>query len=111
MEDRDPGGTHMPASLQEANSGTTPVRDGYRFDEAGLDRWMRASVADYGGPLTAEQFRGGESKPTSRLIYPRRCYSLGRKPPGPLLKGAPPVERGAGGPSALGTGSFPVAPR
>jgi len=99
----------MPASSQEANSGTTPVREGYRFDEAGLDRWMRASVADYGGPLTVEQFRGGQSNPTYELITPARCYVLRRKPPGPLLKGAHAVEREARVTSALGSVGFPVA--
>jgi len=99
----------MPASSQEANSGTTPVREGYRFDEAGLDRWMRASVADYGGPLTVEQFRGGQSNPTYELITPGRCYVLRRKPPGPLLKGAHAVEREARVTSALGSVGFPVA--
>jgi aminoglycoside phosphotransferase (APT) family kinase protein len=97
------------SELAEANSGTTPVREGYAFDIGALDAWMRAHVADYAGPLTVEQFRGGQSNPTYKLITPRRAYVLRRKPPGQLLKGAHAVEREAKVLSALGKVGFPVA--
>jgi aminoglycoside phosphotransferase (APT) family kinase protein len=99
----------MTSASQEANSGTTSVRDAYRFDEAGLDRWMTAHVADYSGPMTVQQFRGGQSNPTYKLVTPGRCYVLRRKPSGPLLKGAHAVEREARVTQALGSVGFPVA--
>ncbi|MGK2908368.1 MAG: phosphotransferase [Sphingobium sp.] len=97
------------SSLEEANSGTTAVRDAVRFDEAALDRWMRASVEGYRGPLRVEQFRGGQSNPTFKLITPDKCYVMRRKPPGPLLKGAHAVEREAKVLIGLGKANFPVA--
>jgi aminoglycoside phosphotransferase (APT) family kinase protein len=92
-----------------ANSGTTPVREGYRFDEAALAGWMEANVAGYVGPLTVEQFKGGLSNPTYKLITPGRSYVLRRKPPGQILKGAHAVEREAKVLTALGGAGFPVA--
>lgn len=92
-----------------ANSGTTPVRDGYRFDEAALARWLVDHVDGYAGPLAVEQFRGGMSNPTYKLVTPGRSYVLRRKPPGQLLKGAHAVEREARVLMALGNAGFPVA--
>jgi aminoglycoside phosphotransferase (APT) family kinase protein len=93
----------------EANAGTTPVREGYRFDEAALDAWMQANVEGYAGPLTVEQFKGGQSNPTYKLVTPGRAYVLRRKPPGLIIKGAHAVEREARVLSALGLAGFPVA--
>lgn len=92
-----------------ANSGTTPVREGYRFDEAALARWMADNVDGFVGPLTVEQFRGGQSNPTYRLVTPGRAYVLRRKPPGELLPGAHAVDREATALSRLGEADFPVA--
>ncbi len=91
------------------NVGTTPVREGYAFDEASLARWMTANVAGFRGPLRVEQFKGGQSNPTYKLITPAHAYVLRRKPPGALLKGAHAVEREARVLSALGGAGFPVA--
>lgn len=99
----------MSGTAQEANAGTTPVREGYRFDEAALAKWMEANVEGFSGPLEVEQFKGGQSNPTYKLITPGRAYVLRRKPPGPLLKGAHAVEREAKVLSALGSVGFPVA--
>jgi aminoglycoside phosphotransferase (APT) family kinase protein len=96
-------------SLAEENTGTTAVREVHRFDEAALARWMEANVEGYAGPLTVEQFKGGQSNPTYKLITPRRSYVLRRKPPGALLKGAHAVEREARVLSALHEVGFPVA--
>ena len=95
--------------LSAANTGTTPVRAAHRFDEAALDRWLASNVAGYAGPLQVEQFRGGQSNPTYRLITPARSYVLRRKPPGVLLAGAHAVEREARVQAALFTAGFPVA--
>ena len=97
------------SGIADANSGTTAVREQHRFDEAALDRWMQAHVEDYAGPLTVEQFKGGQSNPTYKLITPARTYVLRRKPPGTLLKGAHAVDREARVLSALGSTGFPVA--
>lgn len=93
---------------EQGNVGTTPVREAHRFDEASLAEWMRAHVADYAGPLTVAQFKGGQSNPTYLLTTPRRSYVLRRKPPGQLLKGAHAVEREAKILSALAGVGFPV---
>ncbi|NBW07118.1 MAG: phosphotransferase family protein [Caulobacteraceae bacterium] len=93
----------------DANTGVTPVRDGFAFDEAALDRWMQAHVEGYRGPLTVEQFRGGQSNPTYRLTTPGRRYVLRRKPFGQLLKGAHAVEREAQVLTGLAKADFPVA--
>lgn len=99
----------MSGTAQEANAGTTPVREGYRFDEAALAKWMEANVEGFSGPLEVEQFKGGQSNPTYKLITPGRAYVLRRKPPGAVLKGAHAVEREAKVLSALGSVGFPVA--
>ena len=54
---------------------------------------MRANVAGFRGPITAEQFTGGQSNPTFRLTTPSGRYVLRRKPMGALLKSAHAVDR------------------
>ncbi|MYL97440.1 phosphotransferase [Novosphingobium sp. FGD1] len=95
--------------LSDANSGTSAVREGYGFDEAALVRWMDANVEGFAGPLTIEQFKGGQSNPTYKLVTPARSYVLRRKPPGQLLRGAHAVEREAKVLLALHGAGFPVA--
>lgn len=97
------------ASVHEANIGTTPVRDGFGFDEAALARWMRLHVEGFSGPLTVEQFKGGQSNPTYKLITPDACYVLRRKPPGVTLPGAHDIEREARILAALHKEGFPAA--
>ncbi len=94
----------------EDNSGTTAVRESHRFDEARLADWMAAKVEGYQGPLTVQQFKGGQSNPTYKLITPGQNYVLRKKPPGQLLKGAHAVDREARVMAALGQTGFP-APR
>ncbi len=97
------------SSAADENIGTTAVREGYGFDEAALERWMSEHVADFTGPLSVEQFKGGQSNPTYKLITPERSYVLRRKPPGQLLKGAHAVEREAKVLTGLAKADFPVA--
>ncbi|MCO4889817.1 phosphotransferase [Cupriavidus sp. WGtm5] len=92
----------------QAFAGTGPVRDQHRFEQAALERWMARNVAGYAGPLTIDQFKGGQSNPTYRLRTPGRSYVLRRKPPGELIKGAHAVEREARVMAALGQAGFPV---
>lgn len=91
------------------NRGTSEVRPAHRFDPASLEAWMAVNVAGFAGPLTVEQFRGGQSNPTYRLATPGRFYVLRRKPPGPLLPGAHAVDREYRVITALGALGFPVA--
>lgn len=90
-------------------SGSGEVREQHRFDEASLDRWMKGHVADYAGPLRVEQFKGGQSNPTYKLLTPARSYVLRRKPPGQLLASAHAVDREHRVITALHGAGFPVA--
>ena len=91
-----------------ANLGTMAVRDGFAFALDPLARWMDQHVDGYVGPLTVEQFRGGQSNPTYKLITPNRSYVMRRKPPGQLVQGAHAVEREAKVLSGLHPTGFPV---
>jgi len=74
-----------------------------------VERWLRDHVPGYAGPLTVEQFKGGQSNPTYKLVTPDRSYVLRRKPPGKLLPGAHAVEREYRVIEALSRAGFPVA--
>jgi len=74
-------------------AGTMEVQEKQRFDVAALEAWMRANVAGFEGPLTVEQFRGGQSNPTFRLATPGKRYVMRRKPAGKLLPSAHAVDR------------------
>ncbi len=98
----------MTGTAAQSHAGTTSVRAGHVFDEASLIRWMEANVAGYSGPLLVEQFKGGQSNPTYKLVTPARNYVLRRKPPGRILQGAHAVDREARVLSALGKTDVPV---
>lgn len=87
---------------------TIAVRDNARFDTAALERWMEQNVSGFAGPIRLEQFAGGQSNPTFRLVTPGRAYVMRRKPPGLLLKGAHAVDREARVMQALERAGFPV---
>ena len=91
------------------NSGTSEVRSTHRFDEARLESWLGQNVEGFAGPLRVEQFKGGQSNPTYKLVTPGRDYVLRRKPPGPLLPGAHAVDREYRVITALAAQGFPVA--
>jgi len=99
----------MSGTAEDANSGTTAVREGFAFDQAALTRWLEANVAGFAGPLSVEQFKGGQSNPTYKLVTPARSYVLRRKPPGVVLAGAHAVDREARVLTALAGAQFPVA--
>lgn len=98
----------MSDAIVQHNSGTGAVRAAHRFDEGALAQWMRAHIHGFSGPLAIEQFNGGQSNPTYKLITPDRTYVLRRKPPGDLLKGAHAVDREARVLTALHGAGFPV---
>ena len=94
------------ATDSSTNIGAGEVR--VALNEGALDAWLRANVAGYSGPLTVEQFKGGQSNPTYRLTTPGAHYVMRRKPPGPLVKGAHDVLREARVISALAATPVPV---
>ena len=91
------------------NSGTAEVRNAHRFDTAELQQWLAREVPGFEGPLRVEQFKGGQSNPTYKLITPARSYVMRRKPPGKLLPGAHAVDREYRVITALAAQDFPVA--
>ena len=99
----------MSGNFAEANTGTTPVRAGYEIDSARLTAWMEANVAGFAGPLSIEQFKGGQSNPTYKLSTPTKNYVLRRKPFGKLLPSAHAVDREFKVQSGLHKVGFPVA--
>ncbi|MGO9801936.1 MAG: phosphotransferase [Steroidobacteraceae bacterium] len=71
-----------------------PVPERQRFDVAALERYLREQIPDLAGPLTVEQFRGGQSNPTFLLCAGDGArYVLRRKPAGQLLPSAHAVDR------------------
>lgn len=93
----------------EEYSGTKPVEERHRVDEAKLAAWMADNVAGFAGPLAVLQFKGGQSNPTYRLNTPDRSYVMRRKPFGKLLPSAHAVDREFRVIAALGKQGFPVA--
>jgi aminoglycoside phosphotransferase (APT) family kinase protein len=69
----------------EQYTGTRPVSDAQAFNIAALTTWLEKSVPGFTGPLTVEQFKGGQSNPTFKLITPRTTYVM-RAKPGPVAK-------------------------
>ncbi len=70
-----------------------PVRAAHRFDEAALERYLRAHMDEFEGPLSVQQFGGGQSNPTFLLSAGAKRYVMRKKPPGQLLKSAHQVDR------------------
>lgn len=94
-------------ALTLANTGSSKVR--VAIDEIALTGWMATNIEGFLGPLSVEQFNGGQSNPTYLLSTPRARYVLRRKPPGLLLKGAHDVLREARVLQALHGSDVPVA--
>jgi len=94
----------------DAYSGTKPVADQHAFDIAALQRHLEAHLPGFAGPLTVEQFKGGQSNPTFKLITPGATYVM-RSKPGPvakLLPSAHAIEREFAVMSALHDTPVPV---
>jgi aminoglycoside phosphotransferase (APT) family kinase protein len=76
-------------------TGTRSVSETHALDTDTLARWLAEHLPGFEGPLRVEQFKGGQSNPTYKLITPRRAYVM-RSKPGPvakLLPSAHAVER------------------
>jgi aminoglycoside phosphotransferase (APT) family kinase protein len=79
----------------EANTGTKPVAESHAFDIGTLQSYLEAQLDGFKGPLTVEQFKGGQSNPTYKLITPGVSYVM-RSKPGPadkLLASAHAIDR------------------
>ncbi|NUZ08283.1 phosphotransferase [Piscinibacter koreensis] len=76
---------NQPAPAPEANAGTKPVAESHAFDVGALESWLGERLDGFFGPLTVEQFKGGQSNPTYKLITPARSYVM-RSKPGPVAK-------------------------
>jgi aminoglycoside phosphotransferase (APT) family kinase protein len=95
----------------DAYTGTRPVAEAHRFDTDALQIWLAAHLENFRGPLSVEQFKGGQSNPTYKLITPARSYVM-RAKPGPaakLLPSAHAIEREYAVMRALADSGVPVA--
>ena len=96
--------------MNDDASATTAPQERHRIDANALERYLRDRIEGLRGPLTVEQFRGGQSNPTFLLGTGSRRYVL-RAKPGPaakLLPSAHAVEREFRVISALGEAGVPV---
>ena len=104
----------QPSSSEQDYSafvGTRAVSARHSFDTDTLERWMRERIEGFAGPLTVEQFAGGQSNPTYKLVTPSRSYVM-RAKPGPaakLLPSAHAIEREYRVMDALSQTDVPVA--
>jgi aminoglycoside phosphotransferase (APT) family kinase protein len=92
-------------------TGTKPVAEQHRVDVAALEAHLRAHLPGFAGPIAVEQFKGGQSNPTYKLVTPTASYVM-RAKPGPvakLLPSAHAVEREFRVMSALAATGVPVA--
>ena len=78
---------------ENENTGTMPVLEKHAIDSAVLQEYMRANVNGFDGKIAIEEFKGGQSNPTYKVVTPSKSYVLRRKPPGKLLKSAHAVDR------------------
>ena len=69
----------------DAFSGTKPVADQHAFDVGALQAYLRERHAGFDEGLQVEQFKGGQSNPTYKLVTPSRSYVM-RSKPGPVAK-------------------------
>ena len=79
----------------DSMTGSGPIAGRHQIDTAALTGWLERHVPGFQGPLTLEQFKGGQSNPTYKLITPQRSYVM-RAKPGPaakLLPSAHAIER------------------
>ncbi len=95
----------------EAYTGTRPVAEQHSFDVTALALYLESRLPGFAGPLSVEQFKGGQSNPTYKLITPGCSYVM-RAKPGPvarLLPSAHAIEREFAVMSGLHGTDVPVA--
>ena len=74
-------------------SGTKDVDERLKIDSANLQSWIDEYVPNAGKIKAIEQFKGGQSNPTYKIITESKNLVLRRKPPGKLLPSAHAVDR------------------
>jgi aminoglycoside phosphotransferase (APT) family kinase protein len=90
--------------------GTKPMAGTHAFDAVALQAYLQSHLDRFSGPLSVEQFKGGQSNPTYKLVTPGASYVM-RSKPGPsarLLPSAHAVEREFRVMSALAGSDVPV---
>jgi aminoglycoside phosphotransferase (APT) family kinase protein len=90
--------------------GTKPMAGSHAFDSEALQAYLMERLPDFAGPLSVEQFKGGQSNPTYKLVTPTSSYAM-RSKPGPaskLLPSAHAIEREFRVMSALAGSDVPV---
>jgi len=95
----------------DAYTGTKPVAAQHAFDKGALQDYLSRHLDGFAGPLEVEQFKGGQSNPTFKLVTPGRSYVM-RTKPGPvakLLPSAHAIEREFTVMRALAGSDVPVA--
>jgi aminoglycoside phosphotransferase (APT) family kinase protein len=95
----------------EQFTGTRPVAASHAFDSGALESYLARELPGFAGPLAVEQFKGGQSNPTYKLVTPARSYVM-RTKPGPqsrLLPSAHAIEREFRVMKALAGTDVPVA--
>jgi aminoglycoside phosphotransferase (APT) family kinase protein len=91
--------------------GTKPLSGTHAFDVGALQAYLERHLPGFAGPLAVEQFKGGQSNPTYKLVTPRATYAM-RSKPGPvarLLPSAHAIEREFRVMRALAATEVPVA--
>jgi len=93
---------------QSAFSGTMEMTSALAIPETELASWLEGQLPTFTGPLTARQFKGGQSNPTYLVDAGSGQYVLRRKPPGKLLPSAHAIDREYRVMAALKKHGFPV---
>jgi aminoglycoside phosphotransferase (APT) family kinase protein len=93
--------------MEDFNGTRPPSQD---LNLQALSHWLGEHVPGFSGPLSIEQFKGGQSNPTYRLSTPQARYVM-RSKPGPqakLLPSAHAIEREFRVMQALSASAVPV---
>jgi aminoglycoside phosphotransferase (APT) family kinase protein len=94
----------------DSNNGTRAVSAPHAFDTEALRAWLAPRLPGFDSGIAVEQFKGGQSNPTFKLVTPGGAYVL-RAKPGPaakLLPSAHAIEREYRVMAALGAQGSPV---
>ncbi len=91
-------------------AGTKPVTTKHQFDTGALTAWLRSTLGNQLQILSVEQFKGGQSNPTYKLITADRAYVMRAKPApaAKLLPSAHAIEREFAVMTALAQVDIPV---
>ena len=74
-------------------SGTKEVSERLTIEVSNLQPWIDEFVPQAGKINSIEQFKGGQSNPTYKIVTESKSLVLRRKPPGKLLPSAHAVDR------------------